>query len=245
MKIVTRDASLRQEHQHEIDSVLRDVERWISEAKTAVDISDGNLGWEGLEWDDSSVNSAQATKERLALEALCENLTEKGALVPLSKKSVPVRALSKELRANAIVTVQEANTGREIVSPLQGGGLVMDAVDKPYRVIARRIHNNPGHATRLAITQRTRCTGTGNAFGARQFLRLIYRRVGYIPVGHPNLIVGRRRRGPSGDGQRQYHHDSHERPGTARAQHLVGAKNVSSLPVFDRAICPPTVRSWD
>lgn len=88
MKIVTRDASLRQKYQPEIDNVLRDVERWIAEAKTAVDISSGNLGWEGVEFDGSAVTSAQATKERLALEALCENLMEKGALVPLAKKYV-------------------------------------------------------------------------------------------------------------------------------------------------------------
>jgi len=88
MKVVTRDASLRQKHQPEIDSVLRDVERWIAEAKTAVDISSGDLGWEGVEWGDSAVNSTQATKERLALEALCDNLMEKGALVPLAKKCV-------------------------------------------------------------------------------------------------------------------------------------------------------------
>ena len=90
MKIVTRDASLRQEYQHEIDSVLRDVERWIAEAKTAVDISSGNLGWDsGVEWDDSKANSEQTVKERLALEALCENLMEEGALVPLAKMCVP------------------------------------------------------------------------------------------------------------------------------------------------------------
>lgn len=88
MKIVTRDASLRQEYQHEIDGVLRDVERWIAEAKTAVDISSGNLGWEGVEWDDLTVNSEQTVKERLALEALCENLMEEGALVPLAKTCV-------------------------------------------------------------------------------------------------------------------------------------------------------------
>lgn len=81
MKVVTRDASLRQKHQSEIDSVLRDIERWIAEAKAAVDISNGDLGWEGIESDDS-------TQERLALEALCDNLMEKGALVPLAKKCV-------------------------------------------------------------------------------------------------------------------------------------------------------------
>jgi ribosomal biogenesis protein LAS1 len=89
MKVVTRDTSLRQKYQHEIESVLRDVERWIAEAKTAVDISSGNLGWEGVEWDSSTVDSAPVVKEKLALEALCENLMEKGALVPLAKKYVP------------------------------------------------------------------------------------------------------------------------------------------------------------
>ena len=88
MKAVTRDASLRQKHQSEIDGVLRDIERWISEAKAAVDISDGSLGWEGIGLDESTMSSTQATKERLALEALCDNLTEKGALVPLAKKLV-------------------------------------------------------------------------------------------------------------------------------------------------------------
>jgi ribosomal biogenesis protein LAS1 len=86
MKVVTRDASLWQKHQSEIDSVLRDIERWIAEAKAAVDISNGNLGWEGIELDDSAAGSTQAIKEKLALEALCDNLMEKGALVPLAKK---------------------------------------------------------------------------------------------------------------------------------------------------------------
>lgn len=111
MKIVTRDASLRQEHQHEIESVLRDVERWIAEAKTAVDISSGNLGWEGVELDDSTVNfSAQAVKERLALEALCESLAEEGALVPLAKKCVLVRARCEELRTDAVISLSRKRT---------------------------------------------------------------------------------------------------------------------------------------
>ena len=93
MKIVTRDTSLRQRHQPEIDSVLRDIERWIAEARTAVDISSGNLGWESVEWDDSNVDSTQTVKERLALEALCDSLMEKGALVPLAKKCVALFVL--------------------------------------------------------------------------------------------------------------------------------------------------------
>ncbi|KAF9650732.1 Las1-domain-containing protein [Thelephora ganbajun] len=94
MKIVTRDTSLRQKHQPEIHGVLRDIERWIAEAKTAVDISSGNLGWEGIELDDSTVSSTWVTKERLALEALCDNLMEKGALVPLARKKRTLDAKS-------------------------------------------------------------------------------------------------------------------------------------------------------
>ena len=93
MKVVTRDASLKHRHQPEIDNVLRDIERWIAEAKAAVDISSGNLGWEDTERDDSTTNSTQTVKERLALEALCDSLMEKGALVPLAKKCSLVCAL--------------------------------------------------------------------------------------------------------------------------------------------------------
>ena len=87
---------MRQKYQQEIDGVLRDIERWISEAKTAVDISSGNIGWESAEWDYATINSEQTVKERLALEALCENLMEKGALVPLAKKCVLARALGRD-----------------------------------------------------------------------------------------------------------------------------------------------------
>lgn len=97
MKIVTRDASLKQEYQQEIDGVLREIERWIAEGKAAVDISSGNLGWEGVEWADSTIISEQATKEKLVLEALCENLMEKGALVPLAKRYALACALGFEL----------------------------------------------------------------------------------------------------------------------------------------------------
>jgi len=82
---------------------------------------------------------------------------------------------------------QEANTGREIISPSEGDGLVMDAVDSPHRISARGIHNHPHHTTYLAFTQRV-STGTGNLTGARRFLRFLDCRVGYLPAGHANLI---------------------------------------------------------
>ena len=147
MKAVTRDTSLRQRHQPEIDSVLRDIERWIAEAKAAVDISSGDLGW-----DDPTVDSTQTVKERLALEAMCDHLMEKGALVPLAKKYVVSlsRPCPEGRKGRCSNTFQEANTRREIVSPSESGSLIMDAIDSPRRVTAHRIHNRPRHATHLA-----------------------------------------------------------------------------------------------
>ena len=65
--------------------MLREVERWVAEARVAADVSSVTLEWdtteiEGGERDDS--------RERWALEKLCDALLEKGGLVPLSKKLV-------------------------------------------------------------------------------------------------------------------------------------------------------------
>ncbi|KAJ7462768.1 Las1-like-domain-containing protein [Mycena galericulata] len=79
-KIITRDASLRSQYQQEIKGVLKDVERWLSEATVAA-----NVAVTGLAWDTSEI-SDQNPKERWALERLCDALMDKGALVPLSKK---------------------------------------------------------------------------------------------------------------------------------------------------------------
>lgn len=78
LKIVTRDASLQTQYKAEIRSIQREVERWISEAKVAAEVDSGGLGWDV--GDDS--------KEKPALEQLCDELMEKGILVPLSKKFV-------------------------------------------------------------------------------------------------------------------------------------------------------------
>lgn len=85
LKTTTRDASLRSQYKTEITQVLRDIERWLAEAKVAADVSAATLELdpteaEGVEEDDS--------RERWALEKLCDALLEKGGLVPLSKKSV-------------------------------------------------------------------------------------------------------------------------------------------------------------
>lgn len=83
LKITTRDASLRTQYRHEITKVLRDIERWIAEAKVAADASAAALDW------DVSENEAHAEedgREQWALEKFCDTLLEKGGLVPMSKK---------------------------------------------------------------------------------------------------------------------------------------------------------------
>lgn len=71
MKITTRDVSLRSQYKQNLASVLREIERWISEARVQANALDaGN----------------NDVKERWALDQVCEALTAKGALVPLSKK---------------------------------------------------------------------------------------------------------------------------------------------------------------
>lgn len=85
LKIITRDASLRAQYQGEVAKVLRDIERWISEAKVA-----GNVLLGALDWDNSSSTHYPEVdpRERWALEKFCDSLLDKGVLVPLSRKSV-------------------------------------------------------------------------------------------------------------------------------------------------------------
>jgi ribosomal biogenesis protein LAS1 len=65
---------------------MKDVERWIAEAKVAANIAAGNLGWEHSTSGSVLDSGELDAKERWALEQLCDALLEKGALVPLSKK---------------------------------------------------------------------------------------------------------------------------------------------------------------
>lgn len=85
-KIVTRDVSLKVNYQSEITKVLRDLERWISEAKVAANVSGGAFGWEVDYHDERDGPPGLNPKERVAIELLCDGLLEKGCLVPLSKK---------------------------------------------------------------------------------------------------------------------------------------------------------------
>ena len=83
LKTTTRDASLRTQYKLEITQVLREIERWVAEARVAADVSAATL-----EWDTTEVDGADAedSRERWALEKLCDGLLEKGGLIPLSKK---------------------------------------------------------------------------------------------------------------------------------------------------------------
>ncbi|KAG2023139.1 LAS1 [Coprinopsis cinerea AmutBmut pab1-1] len=85
MKTVTRDASLAAQYKPRITSLMKDVERWIAEAEVAANISMDAVGWGSSHFSDAAPQE-QDIKERWALERFCDDLLEKGGLVPLSKK---------------------------------------------------------------------------------------------------------------------------------------------------------------
>ena len=80
LKITTRDTSLKSQYKDIMLSIMKDIERWISEAQVAANVLAGDIGWENEMYIDG--------KEKWALERLCDALLDKGALVPLSKKYV-------------------------------------------------------------------------------------------------------------------------------------------------------------
>ena len=65
---------------------MKDVERWIAEAKVEANMAVGNLGWEANVSENHVHFGEVDIENRWALERLCDALLEKGALVPLSKK---------------------------------------------------------------------------------------------------------------------------------------------------------------
>ncbi|KAL5518691.1 LAS1 [Sanghuangporus vaninii] len=79
MKTISRDASLKSQYKDELAKSIRDIERWIGEAKVASSAVIFN-GWGANELDDGDEN------ERWALERLSEALTERGGLVPVSTR---------------------------------------------------------------------------------------------------------------------------------------------------------------
>ncbi|KAI5123721.1 hypothetical protein M0805_000315 [Coniferiporia weirii] len=79
-KTVTRDASLKSQYRDNLTRVLRDIERWIGEAKVA---ASADLF---IDWGASEQSEGAAESERWALERLCEALLERDGLVPVSSK---------------------------------------------------------------------------------------------------------------------------------------------------------------
>ncbi|KAJ8084369.1 rRNA-processing protein las1 [Marasmius tenuissimus] len=86
LKLTTRDASLKSQYKQSIGRTLKEVEKWIAEAKVTANVVAGELGWNFGHSADAVHTDEQDAKERWALEVFCEALLEKGGLVPLSKK---------------------------------------------------------------------------------------------------------------------------------------------------------------
>lgn len=79
---------MKPKHDPEITRVLRDVERWISEAKVAVNVACGSFEWDLDAGEARDGKPPVDLKERVTLEVFCDDLLEKGCLVPLSKRFV-------------------------------------------------------------------------------------------------------------------------------------------------------------
>jgi ribosomal biogenesis protein LAS1 len=79
-KITVRDVSLQTEYKAAIDSTLREIERWLAEATVAASINTGlDLG----SYQSSTVEPS--LNENWALDRLCDELLERGILVPREK----------------------------------------------------------------------------------------------------------------------------------------------------------------
>ncbi|KAK7058357.1 rRNA-processing protein las1 [Paramarasmius palmivorus] len=85
LKLTTRDASLKSRYKQSVQTIYKDIEKWIAEAKVAANVMSGELGWTTSGIADNA-EGEQDPRERWALEILCDALLEKGGLVPLSKK---------------------------------------------------------------------------------------------------------------------------------------------------------------
>ncbi|EPQ61021.1 Las1-domain-containing protein [Gloeophyllum trabeum ATCC 11539] len=84
LKLITRDASLASRHKADVTKVLRDLERWIAEAKVSENID--AVAW-GAEQPSSDLsNDNEEPKERWALDRFCDDLLAPGGLVPLGKR---------------------------------------------------------------------------------------------------------------------------------------------------------------
>ena len=86
MKIVIRDVSLASQQKYKVITLIRDLERWIAESRVAAN-SIAEESWTRIQSSSSPITSSDP-KELWALENFCDKLSERGMLVPLSKKSV-------------------------------------------------------------------------------------------------------------------------------------------------------------
>lgn len=77
---------MKSQYKIAISAVTKDIEKWIAEAKVAVNVAVGEIGWESGAPENLLDSGEIDVKERWALEKLCDALLQKGALVPLSKK---------------------------------------------------------------------------------------------------------------------------------------------------------------
>lgn len=96
LKTVVRDASLRARCAGDISGVLREVERWLAEARVAAvqmqmqmhgsEFASGLSSYRGRQGGDDEGELEPEPRETWALDRLCDALLVKGALVPLSRK---------------------------------------------------------------------------------------------------------------------------------------------------------------
>ena len=85
MKIMIRDVSLGSRQKHKVIALIRDLLRWIAESRVAANFV-VEEPWTHIQ--SGSPITAADPKETWALENFCDKLSEKGWLVPLSKKFV-------------------------------------------------------------------------------------------------------------------------------------------------------------
>ncbi|KAI0307540.1 Las1-like-domain-containing protein [Multifurca ochricompacta] len=88
LKSVSRDASLRTRHEADVSRVLREIERWLSEARITADARTSEFGWQSYAPTAGDFTAADGDdpREAWALDRLCEALLLRGALVPISRK---------------------------------------------------------------------------------------------------------------------------------------------------------------
>lgn len=84
LKLTVRDASLKTRHKADATKILRDIERWIGEAKVAAAAVVGDVLGSRLLIDEEEAEADP--RESWALDRLCEELLGRGALVPVASK---------------------------------------------------------------------------------------------------------------------------------------------------------------